>query len=308
MDKKILFRASSVGKLLEDTKGSIITQKQLQEIDRLSAKSKLPKGITLNQQDTLNSLIAKRDKKPELGTGAKTYVRECWLRNEFGYDMPVVVPQLLKGLMNEQDGIKLLSLLDPVKEFRKKNEKRFTDDYFSGVPDIILKSENCIEDVKLPWTIKQFFDAEPINLYKCQVQVYMHLTGCKKAKIHYLMISTQPQLVLEECKRFYFKYGCDEDNEDYMEAERKIEAMHNVTSSEECVQNMARVKSLENRDVLNEKQGEELKSLKEWLSKRTYISIGNRIKTFEYDYDPELIKKLKKRIRMAREYYKTLKL
>lgn len=263
--RKLLFRASSVGKLLNENAG--ITERQLNQISMLKAKSKT-KPLTTLQAKLLSDLEAKRDAPPSLSIGAKTYIEECWLRNKYGYDMPVVVPQLLKGLMNEQDGMELLQKLFPVGEYRKKNTKNLSDEFFTGTPDIILQKSPYIEDIKLPFTLKQFYKVEPIKIYRIQVQVYMHLAEKEKARIHYLLVNTQAELVLEEIKRFFFKYGCDDDNPHYLEAEEKIEKMHDFRG----------------------------------------IPEHQRIKTFEYDYDPELIKELQVMIELARDYYETLTL
>jgi hypothetical protein len=54
------------------TKGSVITDKQLEELDRLSD---LPKR-TEKQEVTYQTLLAKKNAPPELSDTAKSYLKE----------------------------------------------------------------------------------------------------------------------------------------------------------------------------------------------------------------------------------------
>lgn len=264
---KILFRASMCGKLLTEKKGSGITEIQRIELKTLKDK-KDTKGLTAKQEDRLEYLITKKNKPFEFGDTAKSYIKSVWLREEFGYDEPIVVPEMLKGLLCEQDAFTLVSKLYKSKQFRIKNTKLFIDDYFSGTPDVVLDSEGVVEDVKCSWTLKQFINAEITKLYSTQLQVYMHLTGCTKARLYYALLDTPTELILDEQRRFFYKYGCDNDNPDYQEAERKIDMIHKVS----------------------------------------HLPEEKRLKCFEIEYDPLLISKLQERILLAREYYNTLRL
>src|SRR5699024_9319440 len=95
--------------------------------------------------------------------------------------------------------------------FVMKNEKQFEDEFFTGTPDIILPNE--IIDIKnsethktLPLFVKSIMktDTEPYAKYRnyyCQLQVYMHLTGIRKARLLYTLMNTPTELL---------KYGEDE--------------------------------------------------------------------------------------------------
>lgn len=84
--------------------------------------------------------------------------------------------------------------------FVMKNEEYFEDEYFTGTPDIVLPDE--IIDIKCSFdcfTFPLFVDAitkkdgSPLTkyrLYFTQLQVYMHLTGKKKARLCYVLMNT----------------------------------------------------------------------------------------------------------------------
>ena len=125
--------------------------------------------------------------------------------------------------------------------FTIKNEKFFEDDFFIGSPDLIV--ENTVYDIKCSWSCFSFplFEKEiPTKDYFYQLQTYMHLTGCKKAVLTYVILNTPEELTFET------KHNYDNVSKEY------------------------------------------------------------KIKTFEIDYDSEVIEELKNRIINVREYIKTL--
>lgn len=82
--------------------------------------------------------------------------------------------------------------------FVLKNEKYFEDDYFCGTPDLILEDE--ILDIKNSWdcfTFPLFENEIPTKDYFYQLQVYMHLTGKRKARLVYVLLNTPEDLTWE---------------------------------------------------------------------------------------------------------------
>lgn len=262
-------RASEAGKLM--TGGNAITTKQLDRLGYLEARLLEPGGkpLTENMEKELIELIQKRDAPFELGGTAKSLVRDIWLRQEFGYEEPVMTPQLQKGLLCEQDSLRLVTQLLPSGEFRIKNRETYYDDDLTGTPDVVLKSDKIIEDVKTSWTVKTFWEANLDPLYYAQGQVYMELLGFKRFRLIYCLVDTPAELVLEEHKRFFFKFGADDENPEYLNACEKLDRMHYPSR---------------------------------------VIPAGKRLKFFEFNHDPEFIAELRKRIKVAREYYDTLSL
>ena len=77
-----------------------------------------------------------------------------------------------------------------------KNEQYFDNDYMTGSPDLVLPDE--IIEVKNSFDCFTFplFDSEPPNKdNEWQVQVYMALTGRKKARIIYTLMDTPADIV-----------------------------------------------------------------------------------------------------------------
>jgi len=232
----VKFRASSVGSLLVG--GNAITDKQLERLKELEARKlnstligndgkPLAKPLTVGMEMELDELIAKRDAGFEFGATAMSYIRDCWLKNTYSYEEPVVTNEILKGLMCEDEAINLIDRLFPG-GFRVKNGDRWEDDHFIGTPDII--GDDWVEDVKCSYTIRTFFEVRKYNpLYYTQGQVYMALTGRKFFRLAYVLLDTPMEIVEEEKKKFYFRFNCDEENPHYLEAIAKVEAMHGAS-------------------------------------------------------------------------------
>ncbi len=262
----IKFRASSVGALLVG--GNVITDTQRERLQKLLDRQNDPdaKPLTAKMQADLDDLVAKRDSDFEFGATAMSYIRECWLRNEYGYDEPVVTNEMLKGLMCEDEAIGVLTRQVPG-PWRVKNEEHWESDWFTGTPDVVL--DDAIEDVKCSWTIKTYFDVQhPSALYYAQGQVYMDLTGRDTFRLCHILLDTPEEIVLEEQKRFYFRFNCDEDDPHYIDCYNKLAAMHNVSR----------------------------------------IPEDQRIKVFEFKREDAYLEKLRKRVEQARKVYDTLTL
>lgn len=268
--EELKIRASKAGLLMTDAPGVGLTENQAQRLEELLSRKKNPLGkpLTANMEKDLASLIEKRDAPFELSQTAKSYIVSLWLRLEYGYQEPVVTNELLKGNLCEQDSIELVSDLIPASQFRVKNREHYEDEYFTGTPDVILNKDGVIEDLKSSWTLRTFFESKPDKLYEGQAQVYMHLTGIPQYRLIYALVDTPDEIIIQEMKRYYFKFGRDEGNPEYERICNQLEAMHKVG----------------------------------------HIPAEDRIKVFNYHYDPAYIEELIFRVKEARKFYGTLTL
>jgi hypothetical protein len=184
--------------------------------------------------------VSPRSKSEALSKTTKSYIQE-WLASEiYGVRKQIKSKYLDKGNRVEDAAIDYaadaLGWL-----FAIKNEEYFEDDYFCGTPDVIL--EDTIIDIKSSWdcfTFPLFEEEIPNKDYFYQLQVYMHLTGKRKAQLCYVLMNTPEDLTFDEPI-------------DYTEIDSKY-----------------------------------------------------RIKTFDIDYDPEIIDKLQEKVILSRQYIKEL--
>lgn len=144
-----------------------------------------------------------RKKGETLSQTTKTYA-ENWLKERiYGVKNEFSSKYTEKGTLMEDVAIdKAIEWLDI--PFALKNEKQFEDDYFTGSPDVILEDE--ILDIKCSWDCFTFplFEKElPSKDYYYQMQVYMHLTGKKKARVIYMLLNTPDNVSKYETKHNY---------------------------------------------------------------------------------------------------------
>ena len=181
-----------------------------------------------------------RSKSETLSETTKTYVKEWLTEKIYGIRKEIKSKYLDKGNALEDTAIdKAIYWLDL--PFAMKNEKFFEDDFFCGTPDLIVNG--VVYDIKCSWDAFSFplFESEiPTKDYFYQLQVYLHLTGCKKAVLTYVLLNT-PDFMIYETKHEY--------------------------------------------DSMDKKY---------------------RIKTFEIDYNSEVIEKLQNKVDNVRKYLQTL--
>ena len=139
-----------------------------------------------------------RSKSEVLSKTTITYLQE-WAKQEvYGVRKSISSKYLDKGNAVEDEAINYaaqeLGWL-----FASKNDDYFEDDFFCGTPDVIL--EDTIIDIKSSWdcfTFPLFEDDIPNKDYYYQLQVYMHLTGKRKAELVYCLMNTPSELEYDE--------------------------------------------------------------------------------------------------------------
>ena len=143
-------------------------------------------------------MVNPRAKNETLSETTKSYIQEWAKEQIYGVKNQIKSKYLDKGLMLEDTAIdKAIEWLDL--PFTMKNEKFFEDDFFCGTPDLIVN--DVVYDIKCSWSCFSFplFENEiPTKDYFYQLQTYMHLTGCKKAVLTYVLLNTPEELTYEE--------------------------------------------------------------------------------------------------------------
>lgn len=257
--KDLKIRASSLGRIMTLDNSSTITAKQLATLNGLLAKIKL----TEKQAELRNSLEAKRDAKPVLSTGAKSYIRELALEDKFGIKLSVSNKYVDKGNLQEQMSIELAEkLLDCGALF--KNEQKFENDYVQGTPDVI--TDKIVIDVKTSWSketyFKHYFEKEIDNkIYEWQLKAYMWLTGKTSSYLSYCLVPTDERLIIDDIRRVSWKRG--EGAEVLESTEREVREYHSVDN----------------------------------------VPVWCRVTSFKVDLTDEDIKRIKLHVELAREYY-----
>lgn len=272
----ILIRCSCLGKIMAPGKGTVITEKQLEELDRLSG---LPKR-TEKQELTYQTLLAKKDAPPELSDTAKSHLREIYWLHKYGKETiggSERSKYTIKGNSVEGNSIKLLSRLDG-KNY-SKNEERFKNEYIIGTPDIIdgpVTSPNKIIDVKSSWDGASLLSRIGVSLdtdYYWQLQGYMALMGAPEGEIAYCLVSMPDEIINSEKKRiFYLMNPPTEENTEYRAAINRLE--NNMIFDEiPETERVVRV-PVTHDPKITESIYEKVRMCREWLAKFEEIHTG----------------------------------
>jgi len=210
-----------------------------------------------------------RTKSEKLSKTTESFVRSMWLQREFGYKEEFATDEVMKGWLCEQDSLGLVQKVVGG-EFRAKNTEFLKNDYIMGTPDVILRKEDYVEDVKTSFNLRTFTEADLAKNYWWQGQGYMWLTGKKHYRLIYTLVPTPDHIIEGEKRRWFYKFGgVDPENPHYLAACDQID---------------------HNNELIQE------------------IPLNSRIKVFEFDFEPEKIEALKVRILDSREFYAALAL
>ena len=138
-----------------------------------------------------------RSKTETLSQTTKSYLQDWYKEQVYGVKKQIKSKYIQKGLALEDTAIEFYSVAMD-KDFMIKNLDHFEDDFFTGTPDCF--HDGIVYDFKTSWDCFTFplFDDQPDNGYFYQLQVYMHLTGLKKAKLVYTLQDTPDFLTYEE--------------------------------------------------------------------------------------------------------------
>lgn len=204
---EVLFRCSCIGKIMTEGKGSVFTEKQAAELERLQG---LPTP-TEKQQATIIELINKRDAPAKLSDTAISYLKEVYVFNKYGKE-PVGGAErskyTLKGKAVEDESIMMLSRIDGLPY--TKNDIRLTNEYLTGEPDIIVSKDGNpykIIDIKSSYdfaTLLSNYGAPLNSLYYNQVQGYMALTGAQEAEVCYCLVNMPLTIIETEKRRIFY--------------------------------------------------------------------------------------------------------
>jgi hypothetical protein len=142
-------------------------------------------------------MTSARSKSELLSETTKTYAKEWLTEQIYGFRKEIKSKYIYKGLVMEDEAIdKAIEWLDL--PFAIKNEQYFENDFIKGTPDLIV--DGVVYDIKCSWDAYTFpiFENEiPNKDYFYQLQCYMHLTGCTKAVLTYVLLNTPEEVVFE---------------------------------------------------------------------------------------------------------------
>jgi hypothetical protein len=183
---------------------------------------------TLIRSSSLGYLMTEPQSKSDKEAGllsktAQKHLLEVYIAEKYGRRKDIQTKQMKKGIHVEDESIKLLSKF-MMKDFYK-NEERFTNDYITGMPDII--TDDCIIDIKSSYDIWTFLGNLPDkldSLYYWQMMCYMWLTDKPNAKVAYCLSNTPFGMIEQEKKSLFYKMDViSEESPEFIRESLKLE-------------------------------------------------------------------------------------
>lgn len=291
MSKVVYFRASSFGNLMTESRGASITEKQLETLNEFEDRIRNGgKPLTEKQKEFYLDLKAKRDAPPQLSDTAKSEIEKVWLLNEKGFWDDLNNKFLTKGLMNEQNGLELVS--DYLNDFILKNDERKNkiigqlegtdiEVGITGEADGFCEvdGKKVVIDIKSSWNPKTFLNAKLSTIYEYQLRCYMFLYDVDEAWLCYCLTDTPQDLIDNENKKTFYKYfSSSMSNEDVQLLEEKL-----IPIYEQIERNMK-------------------------YSTNSAYKKEEMVKIYKISRDKEIEQKMLEKLGPAIEYYQSIKL
>jgi hypothetical protein len=165
-----------------------------------------------------------RDRK-SMGETAKSYVKEWYISQLTGKEKDIKSKYLERGNALEEKAIERIS--KHYNEPLQKNELFLENEFFTGTFDCSTKT--MVIDSKVPFDCFTFpfFETELDPNYYAQMQIYMELTGLKKASVCYCLENGSDEQIEKLSWQIAKDLGKDEpDIDDWEQTEKKLNYDH----------------------------------------------------------------------------------
>ena len=229
-------------------------------------------------------LTEPREKSKSISATTITML-ENWVKENYFNRPPILKTDALsKGIESENEAIGLVNSFYGTKY--RKSEENLENKWLTGHCDI--NGGNHIRDIKCSQSFTSFpiFDEEPEKAYIAQLNGYMWLTGARKAYVDKVLINSPDWMISKKLYYLYndlkSKYG---DYPDFFQEEYERES-YKIFKDHVFDQEV---------EVLSEGGGLRLKD-------EDVLTLRQRIKTFELDYDEKMIAKIPEKVELCRSW------
>ena len=220
-------RCSAIGSIMTDPRGKSVAEK-ITEIEasivEKSAKLEVTKPTLKTYQNILDSIRKLETSRelllplidaPNLSQTCISFLEKWVSEKVYKRRVEFTSKQTNKGNIVEEDAIIYASGHVGEMGLSSKNEQRFNSDFLHGEPDVI--SEDYVFDLKSSWshdTFPLYATELPESDYEWQVLGYMALTGKKKGRVIFALMSMPEEMIMKEAR---WKLGYEYTEDQYQE-------------------------------------------------------------------------------------------
>ena len=237
--KQLKCRASQAGKLMTNPQGKSNAEKLFEAKEKLKAyqerldlaKNKEAKTFVEIREvkipETLQEIKLLEPIKDlkQLSETAKSFIKEWFISELTGKTKDIRSKYLERGNAMENDAIERVAKYYGVE--LQKNDVQLENEYFTGTFD--CHTIDRVIDTKVPFDAFTFpfFETELDPMYYAQMQIYMNLTGLRKASVCYCLENGSEEQIERLSWQIAKDLGKDEpDIDDWNEAEAQLNYDH----------------------------------------------------------------------------------
>lgn len=220
-------RCSAIGKIMTEPKGKsmatkiseleakIAEAKEKHDAIKDGLKSKANAALRIEKMSAqLEEMLPFKD-APNLSGTCISFLEQWCNETIYSRRAEFTSKQTDKGNLVEEDAIVYASGHIVDMGLCSKNETHFSDDFFQGTPDVL--SGEYVFDMKSSWTHNTFplYSPEiPETDYLWQVKGYMQLTGKRKGRVIFVLMSMPEEMLRKDAR---WKLGQEFTEEEYMQ-------------------------------------------------------------------------------------------
>lgn len=208
-------RCSAIGQIMTEPQGKSPSQKLEEAILKYNDQSQKLAGIRpelkshQQQLDRIKKTEAEIEilkanvDAPFLGKTCISYLHKWVTERIYERRVDISTKTMKKGLMVEDDAITYACGWIEEMGLSNKNTQRWRDSFMEGEPDVLNHETGYVFDTKCSWDHTTFplYDMElPEPAYGWQGLGYMALTGLRKCRIVYVLMSMPEEMIQKEAR------------------------------------------------------------------------------------------------------------
>lgn len=142
----------------------------------------------------------------ELSESAKTHLIDVYVATKYNRHDDIETAAMKKGTAVEKDSMTIYSAF--CRDYFVKNTEHLSNEFIKGTPDIRVKKNKEIIELKSCWDAFTFFrnlGEDVKKMYYWQCQGYMWLDDADKARLVYCLVNTPEFLIDAEAARMKYK-------------------------------------------------------------------------------------------------------
>lgn len=287
-----LFRAHSIGNIMAGIPKPLTPNQQETFEGYTERKNGNGRPLTDKQLSDWGSLYSKKNAKPKLTDGAKTFLEKLLWEELTGKREVIKSKYLDKGIQSEEKSITLYSKVTNTIFF--KNTERKNNEFFTGEVD---NATGKIRDVKTSWSFSTFPIREnkiPTSNYEWQLDVYMDLWELSESELIYCLVDTPFNLIDDELRRMDWNHDILDSTGTVREQSIDFvtETVSNLLYTYEGLEKYCH----QSQTVYLDWFAESFKEIPEEL----------RVKVFNHDYTEKRNQQLKTMVGLSRKYMNSL--